>query len=59
MIIVLSKTISAHDKEMVRIYLKDRGFNIREQVFGEEEIIGALGKGVVDTRELGLLPCPV
>ncbi|MDR0645206.1 MAG: 3-deoxy-7-phosphoheptulonate synthase [Treponema sp.] len=56
MIIVLSKTISAHDKEMVRIYLKDRGFNIREQVFGEEEIIGALGKGIVDTRELGLLP---
>ncbi|MDR0784752.1 MAG: 3-deoxy-7-phosphoheptulonate synthase [Treponema sp.] len=56
MIVVLSKTVSAHDKEMVRIYLKDRGFTIREQVFGAEEIIGALGKGVVDTRELGLLP---
>jgi 3-deoxy-7-phosphoheptulonate synthase len=56
MIVVLSKSVSTHDKEMVCIYLKDRGFNIREQVFGEEKIIGALGKGVVDTHELGLLP---
>jgi 3-deoxy-7-phosphoheptulonate synthase len=56
MIVILSKTVSMRDKEMVCIYLKDRGFNIREQVFGEEKIIGALGKGVVDTRELGLLP---
>ena len=56
MIVVLSKSISAHDKEMVRIYLKDRGFNVREQFFGEDAIIGASGKGVVDVRELGLLP---
>jgi 3-deoxy-7-phosphoheptulonate synthase len=56
MIVILTKTVSTHDKEMVCIYLKDRGFNIREQDFGEERIIGALGKGVVDTRELGLLP---
>ncbi|MDR1575263.1 MAG: 3-deoxy-7-phosphoheptulonate synthase [Treponema sp.] len=56
MIVVLSKGISGHDKEMVRIYLKDRGFAIREQRFGEDEIIGASGKGVVDVRELGLLP---
>jgi 3-deoxy-7-phosphoheptulonate synthase len=56
MIVVLSKSVSTHDKEMVCIYLKDRGFNIREQVFGEEKVIGALGKGIVDTRELGLLP---
>ncbi|GHV93701.1 hypothetical protein AGMMS50293_00210 [Spirochaetia bacterium] len=56
MIVVLSKGIATHDKEMVRIYLKDRGFNIREQSFGEDAIIGASGKGVVDVRELGLLP---
>ncbi|MDR2434564.1 MAG: 3-deoxy-7-phosphoheptulonate synthase [Treponema sp.] len=56
MIVVLSKGISGHDKEMVRIYLKDRGFAIREQRFGEDAIIGASGKGVVDVRELGLLP---
>jgi 3-deoxy-7-phosphoheptulonate synthase len=56
MIVVLSKTITAHDKEIVRIYLRDRGFTIRDQVFGDDEIIGASGKGVVDIRELGLLP---
>ena len=56
MIVVLSRGISAHDKEMVRIYLKDRGFSIREQNFGEDAIIGASGKGVLDVRELGLLP---
>jgi 3-deoxy-7-phosphoheptulonate synthase len=56
MIVILSKDISAHDKEMVRIYLKDRGFSVREQNFGEDAIIGATGKGVADIRELGLLP---
>jgi 3-deoxy-7-phosphoheptulonate synthase len=56
MIVILSKDISTHDKEMVRIYLKDRGFAVREQNFGEDAIIGATGKGVADIRELGLLP---
>ncbi|MDR2079424.1 MAG: 3-deoxy-7-phosphoheptulonate synthase [Treponema sp.] len=56
MIVVLSKGISAHDKEMVRIFLRDRGFSIRDQNFGDDEIIGASGKGVVDIRELSLLP---
>ncbi|MDR1318685.1 MAG: 3-deoxy-7-phosphoheptulonate synthase [Treponema sp.] len=56
MIVVLSKDISSHDKEMLCIYLRDRGFNIREQNFGEDAILGASGKGVVDIRELGLLP---
>jgi 3-deoxy-7-phosphoheptulonate synthase len=56
MIVVLSRGISAHDKELVRIYLRDRGFSIREQSFGDDEIIGAAGKGVVDIRELGILP---
>jgi 3-deoxy-7-phosphoheptulonate synthase len=41
---------------MIRIYLRDRGFSVRDQSFGEDEIIGASGKGVVDIRELGLLP---
>jgi 3-deoxy-7-phosphoheptulonate synthase len=56
MIVVLSKGISAHDKEMIRIYLKDRGFSLREQTLGEDAIIGASGKGTADMRELGLLP---
>jgi 3-deoxy-7-phosphoheptulonate synthase len=56
MVVVLSKGISAHDKEIVRIFLRDRGFSLRDQTFGEDEIIGASGKGVVDIRELSLLP---
>jgi 3-deoxy-7-phosphoheptulonate synthase len=56
MIVVLSESASAHDKDMIRIYLRDRGFTIREQTLGEDEIIGASGKGVADIRELGLLP---
>ncbi|MDR2136227.1 MAG: 3-deoxy-7-phosphoheptulonate synthase [Treponema sp.] len=56
MIVVLSKSASSHDKEMLRIYLRDRGFTLREQFLGEDAIIGASGKGVADIRELGLLP---
>nr|AGS53451.1 2-keto-3-deoxy-D-arabino-heptulosonate-7-phosphate synthase I beta [uncultured bacterium contig00027] len=56
MIIVLSKTISLHDKELICIYLKDRGFNVREQNLGDDAIIGAFGKGVADIRELSILP---
>jgi len=56
MIVVLSKTISNHDKEMLRIYLKDRGFSVREQNLGDDAILGAAGKGFADLRELALLP---
>jgi 3-deoxy-7-phosphoheptulonate synthase len=56
MIVVLAKSASPHDKDMIRIYLRDRGFTVREQTLGEDEIIGASGKGVADIRELGLLP---
>ncbi|MDR0998721.1 MAG: 3-deoxy-7-phosphoheptulonate synthase [Treponema sp.] len=56
MLVVLSKGVSSHDREMIRIYLRDRGFSVRDQSFGEDAIIGASGKGVADLRELGLLP---
>ncbi|MDR3171610.1 MAG: 3-deoxy-7-phosphoheptulonate synthase [Treponema sp.] len=56
MLVVLSKGISLRDKELVRVYLQDRGFSIREQQFGEDAIIGATGKGTADIRELSLLP---
>jgi 3-deoxy-7-phosphoheptulonate synthase len=56
MIVILSRSVSARDKEIIRIYLKDRGFSVREQNYGEEEILGASGKGAVDVRELALLP---
>jgi len=56
MIVVLSKGISPREKELIRIYLKDRGFSVREQNLGDDAIIGASGKGVVDIRELSILP---
>jgi 3-deoxy-7-phosphoheptulonate synthase len=56
MIVVLAKSVSAHDREMVGAYLRDRGFTIREQSFGDDSIIGAAGKGTVDIKELTLLP---
>jgi 3-deoxy-7-phosphoheptulonate synthase len=56
MIVVLSKGISSHDREMIRIYLRDRGFTIRDQNLGDDEVVGASGKGAVDLRELALLP---
>lgn len=56
MVIVLSKSISSHDKERLRSFLSERGFAVREQVFGDDDILGATGKGSVDIRELSLLP---
>ncbi|GHU25185.1 hypothetical protein FACS1894164_13720 [Spirochaetia bacterium] len=56
MIVILSQSASAHDQELIRIYLKDRGFGIREQTLGEDSIMKAIGKGVVDMKELSLLP---
>jgi 3-deoxy-7-phosphoheptulonate synthase len=56
MIVVLSKGISSHEREMIRVYLRDRGFAVRNQNLGDDEIVGASGKGAVDIRELALLP---
>jgi len=56
MIVVLSKNISPRAKELIHSYLKDRGFSVREQSLGDDTIIGASGKGAVDTRELSILP---
>lgn len=56
MLVVLSKTCSPRDRERIRSFLSDRGFSVREQVFGDDDIIGATGKGQVDIRELSLLP---
>ncbi|MDR2553264.1 MAG: 3-deoxy-7-phosphoheptulonate synthase, partial [Treponema sp.] len=56
MIVVLSRGASPRDRELVRSYLKDRGFTLRDQQFGDDEIIGASGKGPADISELALLP---
>ncbi|MDR1147686.1 MAG: phospho-2-dehydro-3-deoxyheptonate aldolase, partial [Spirochaetaceae bacterium] len=56
MIIVLSKDISPHDTEMARSYLRDHGFVVRDQIFGDAALLGASGKGHADIHELALLP---
>ena len=56
MVVVLSKSVSPADKDRVRSYLTERGFKVREQMFGDDAIIGATGKGAVEVRELSLLP---
>ncbi|GMO38628.1 MAG: hypothetical protein Ta2F_15000 [Termitinemataceae bacterium] len=56
MIVVLQKDISPHDKEMIRAYLRDHGYSVRDQAFGESDFLGALGKGHAEISELNLLP---
>jgi 3-deoxy-7-phosphoheptulonate synthase len=56
MIVVLTKDISPHDTEMVKAYLRDHGFTVRDQTFGDAALLGASGKGQADIRELSLLP---
>ncbi|MDR2070488.1 MAG: 3-deoxy-7-phosphoheptulonate synthase [Treponema sp.] len=56
MIVILSKGISVHDKGMIRAFLEERGFSLREQTLGDDEIIGAAGKAALDIQELTLLP---
>ncbi|GHT50702.1 hypothetical protein FACS1894102_6360 [Spirochaetia bacterium] len=41
---------------MVRVYLKDHGFTVRDQAFGDSELLGTSGKGVAEISELSLLP---
>ncbi|MDR2601494.1 MAG: 3-deoxy-7-phosphoheptulonate synthase [Spirochaetaceae bacterium] len=56
MIIVLSRDASSHNKEIVKSYLKDNGFSVREQIFGDDLLLCASGKTTADVRELTLLP---
>jgi 3-deoxy-7-phosphoheptulonate synthase len=56
MVVVLSRGIAEKDKALVLAYLKERSFTCREQVLGDDDVIGAAGKGAVDIQELTLLP---
>jgi 3-deoxy-7-phosphoheptulonate synthase len=56
MLVVLTKDVSPHDTDMIRAYLKDHGFTVRNQVFGDAALLGVSGKGQADLRELALLP---
>lgn len=56
MVIVLSKDISPHDKALIHAFLKDSGYNVREQAFGDDSLISASGKGALAVHELEILP---
>jgi len=56
MIIVLSRSISKHDKDFIRSFLEDNKLTIREQIFGEDLLFSTSGKAVINTDELSILP---
>ena len=55
MLIALSKDISPPEKKAVQSFLKDNGFAVREQAFGDDILLSASGGGL-DEKELSLLP---
>ena len=55
MVIVLERTIQDQDKARIMDFLVSRGYTIREIVGEEETILGAVGKGSVDLREVEML----
>jgi 3-deoxy-7-phosphoheptulonate synthase len=56
MLILLAKGCSGHDGDMVRSYLKEHGYTVRDSAIGEERFLSASGKGTADVKEIGLLP---
>jgi 3-deoxy-7-phosphoheptulonate synthase len=56
MLILLAKGCSEHDEEMVRAYLKEHGYAVRDSAVGGDKFLSASGKGTVDAKEIGLLP---
>ena len=55
MIVVLQKNITEKKKSDIRIFLEDRGFQVRE-IIGEEDIVfGAVGKSRIDLRTVEVL----
>ena len=56
MVVVLSKNLSGSDTERIRSYLSERGFSVHAHELGDDNVLGATGKGQVDLKELALLP---
>jgi 3-deoxy-7-phosphoheptulonate synthase len=56
MVVVLSKNLSCSDTERIRSYLSERGFSVHAHELGDDNVLGATGKGKVDIAELTLLP---
>lgn len=56
MIVVLKKGISLKEKDKVAVFLKEKGFLVREIVGENETVLGAVGTGHIDPREVEILP---
>jgi 3-deoxy-7-phosphoheptulonate synthase len=56
MVIVLEHDIRSKDKNGIRAFLTEKGYQVREIVGQEETIFGAVGPAKVDPREVELLP---
>lgn len=56
MIVVLKKGISLQEKDKVVEFLKEKGFLVREIVGESETVLGAVGTGHIDPREVEILP---
>ncbi|MFA6504724.1 MAG: 3-deoxy-7-phosphoheptulonate synthase, partial [Treponemataceae bacterium] len=50
------KNLSGSDTERIRSYLSERGFSVHGHELGDDNVLGATGKGKVDIKELCLLP---
>ncbi len=55
MIVVLKKQISDKQKEVIRSFLSERGYTVKEIVGSEETVFGAVGRSSLDTREVEML----
>ncbi len=56
MVIVLRKDCREQDKQKIRSFLEQRGYQVKEIVGEEETILGAVGLVQMDLREVELLP---
>jgi 3-deoxy-7-phosphoheptulonate synthase len=54
MVVVLEKDITPREKEALRSFLLERGFQVREVIGEEETIFGAVGSAGVDHREVAM-----
>jgi 3-deoxy-7-phosphoheptulonate synthase len=55
MIIILKQHITDSQKTLVKDFLKERGFKVKEIVGQEETVLGAVGINRIDIREVALL----
>lgn len=55
MIVVLKKDISSLEKEKIVLFLSSSGYKVKEIVGEEDTVLGAVGSGHVDPREIEIL----